>query len=103
VDQVLVVTFTDAATEELRGRIRERLVEILAVLESDQPPSDPKKTFERHLWEGHRDAAGVQTLREAIRNFDLAQIYTIHGFCQKMLGKNGFESQTLFTTTLERT
>jgi exodeoxyribonuclease V beta subunit len=101
VDQVLVVTFTDAATEELRGRIRERLVEILAVLESDQPPSDPKKTFERHLWQGHRDAAGLQILREAIRNFDLAQIYTIHGFCQKMLGKNGFESQTLFTTTLE--
>lgn len=100
VDQILVVTFTDAATEELRGRIRKRLTEAIQVLEQETRP-DPSKFLETHLWTAHRHTDAADLLRGAVRNFDLAQIFTIHGFCQRMLGKNGFECQALFDTTLE--
>lgn len=100
VDQILVVTFTDAATEDLRKRIRQRLAEAIHVLEKSTPP-DADKPLETHLWTVHRHTDAADLLRGAVRNFDLAQIFTIHGFCQRMLGKNGFECQTLFNTTLE--
>ncbi len=100
VDQILVVTFTEAATEDLRKRIRQRLTEAIHVLEKGTPP-DADKPFETYLWttHGHTDAADL--LHGAVRNFDLAQIFTIHGFCRRMLGRNGFECQALFDTTLE--
>jgi len=41
IDQVLVVTFTNAATAELRERVRERLVEVLAWLEGESEARDP--------------------------------------------------------------
>lgn len=99
VDQILVVTFTDAATEDLRKRIRQRLIEAISILEKSVPP-DADKPFETHLWttHSHTDAAGL--LHGAVRNFDLAQIFTIHGFCRRMLGKNGFECSALFDTEL---
>ena len=40
VDEILVVTFTKAATEELRGRVRQRIRDALDVLEG-QVPNDP--------------------------------------------------------------
>ena len=100
VDQILVVTFTDAATEDLRKRIRQRLTEAIHMLEKGIPP-DADKPFEIHLWTTHRHTDAADLLRGAVRNFDLTQIFTIHGFCQRMLGKNGFECQALFDTTLE--
>lgn len=101
VDQILVVTFTDAATEDLRKRIRQCLTEAIHVLEKSSAPEADKKPFEAHLWARHRHTDASDLLHGAVRNFDLAQIFTIHGFCQRMLGKNGFECQTLFDTTLE--
>ena len=101
VDQILVVTFTEAATEDLRKRIRQRLTEIIHVLEKSTAPEADKKPFEAHLWATHRNTDAADLLHGAVRNFDLAQIFTIHGFCQRMLGKNGFECQALFDTTLE--
>jgi exodeoxyribonuclease V beta subunit len=100
VDQILVVTFTEAATEDLRKRIRQRLTEALHVLEKSTAP-DADKPFETHLWTMHRHTDAADLLRGTVRNFDLAQIFTIHGFCQRMLGRNGFECQALFDTTLE--
>jgi exodeoxyribonuclease V beta subunit len=64
-------------------------------------PEADKKPFEAHLWATHRHTDAADLLHGAVRNFDLAQIFTIHGFCQRMLGKNGFECQALFDTTLE--
>jgi exodeoxyribonuclease V beta subunit len=39
-------------------------------------------------------------LRNALREFDEASIYTIHGFCQRMLAEFAFESGSLFNTEL---
>ncbi len=98
VDQILVVTFTDAATEELRGRIRERLAEIRPVLAGERPPGDD---LEEHILKTAEGTDAARRLELALRNFDLAQIFTIHGFCRRMLTRNGFECSALFDTQLE--
>ena len=98
VDQILVVTFTDAATEELRGRIRKRLSDMAGVL-ADRLEADDD--LERDLLARFGGTDAARRLELALRNFDLAQIFTIHGFCQRMLSRNGFECSALFDTQLE--
>jgi exodeoxyribonuclease V beta subunit len=98
VDQILVVTFTDAATEELRGRIRKRLSDVAGVLAGEL---EADEELERDLLARFDGTDAARRLELALRNFDLAQIFTIHGFCQRMLGRNGFECSALFDTQLE--
>jgi len=90
VDQVLAVTFTEAATAELRERVRRRLAEILAELDSEEPRDELTRHFRS------RGDAGLATtrrcLQRALVDFDLAGISTIHGFCSRMLRENAFES-----------
>ena len=82
VDQVLVVTFTRAATAELRDRLRQRLVDTRAAMVSGEPQDE----FERRLLERCPDRQqGERLLLRAIRSFDEACIFTIHGFCQRLL------------------
>ena len=89
-DRLLVVTFTRAATAELKGRIRQRLVETLEGLE-DGPTDDP----DQHLLAlldlptDDRERASDR-LRHALTDFDRAQIFTIHGFASRLLGQLGF-------------
>ncbi|SFK22819.1 DNA helicase/exodeoxyribonuclease V, beta subunit [Desulfomicrobium apsheronum] len=97
VDQILVVTFTEAATEELRDRIRKRLSDMAGVL-ADELEADDE--LERDLLPRFDGTDAARRLALAVRNFDLAQIFTIHGFCKRMLGKNGFECSALFDTEL---
>ncbi len=96
--QILVVTFTEAATEELKGRIRNRLKAALRVFRGEGASDD----FLVHLAErcGLAAVDAVSVLTEAIRDFDEAAIFTIHGFCNRMLRENAFESGTLFDTEL---
>ncbi len=100
-DQILVVTFTEAATEELRGRIRSRIREALDVF-AGKPTDDP---FLRGLCEntngrGPGKDASMELLDRAIKSFDTASIFTIHGFCLRALQDNAFESGSLFDTEL---
>jgi exodeoxyribonuclease V beta subunit len=96
VREILVVTFTVAATEELKDRIRKILKD--AVDSFTQGRSD--EVFLRGLLEKYPDEADrkivVEGLTAAVRDFDEAAIFTIHGFCQRMLYENAFESGTLF-------
>ncbi|HRP24422.1 UvrD-helicase domain-containing protein [Thauera sp.] len=92
VESLLVVTFTKAATAELSGRIRDRLVETLRVLDGGAPGGDP---FVPRLLETVQarglDAGQMRTrLRHALQVFDEAAIFTIHGFCQRALADTPF-------------
>ena len=94
VTQILVVTFTEAATQELRGRIRQRIHNALRWLEDD---SRLQKTDDATLLEKYRCQSDIiQRLRDAVTCMDEACIFTIHGFCQRSLGDSAFESGVLF-------
>lgn len=95
VTEILVVTFTEAATAELRGRIRGRIHEArLAFLRGES--KDVLLTQLLEEVEDHELAA--RRLLAAERQMDEAAVFTIHGFCQRMLTQNAFESGALFET-----
>lgn len=93
VDQILVVTFTEAATAELRDRIRARIHDARLAFARGKS-SDP--VIEPLLKEvvDHQQAAEI--LLQAERQMDEAAVFTIHGFCQRMLTQNAFESGSRF-------
>src|SRR5687767_7952712 len=83
VSEILVVTYTEAATEELRNRIRQTLS--LALQGFSKGRSDIgflDTLITRH--HGARDEM-IARLESGLRNFDEAAICTIHGFCQRSL------------------
>jgi len=90
IDTILVITFTNAATTELRDRIRQRLTKVLEVLKArDTLTLDG---LARRLLDA-ADAEGVQRrLFQALADIDRAPISTIHSFCQRMLHELAFES-----------
>ena len=99
VEEILVVTFTDAATDELRARIRKNIHELrLACIRHDVESSD--NTYHELLKQIPNKELAAQWLLEAERQMDEAAIYTIHGFCQRMLANNAFESGVLFEQVL---
>jgi exodeoxyribonuclease V beta subunit len=93
VDQILVVTFTEAATAELRDRIRARIhaarVAFMRGQSSDPVIAPLLEQVADREW-------AAQTLLYAERQMDEAAVYTIHGFCQRMLTQNAFESGSRF-------
>lgn len=94
--EILVVTFTDAATAELKERVRSGLVSLRAALQSDTKPTDE---FEQTIWHGYkRNDEAIRRLKSALEVFDRASISTIHGFCSSALSENAFESGSLFDT-----
>jgi exodeoxyribonuclease V beta subunit len=96
VGQILVVTYTVAATEELRDRIRRTIrAAIQAFVQGGH--EDP---FLDGVVKNHHQLEALRILRTAMRDFDEAPIYTIHGFCQRVLHENAFESMGLFDTEL---
>jgi exodeoxyribonuclease V beta subunit len=98
--QILVVTFTDAATRELRDRIRARLVQAAALFrgdgEADALLHELRADFPAAQWP---DCA--RRLELAAQWMDEAAVSTIHGWCQRMLREHAFDSGSLFSQTLE--
>lgn len=97
VSQILVVTFTNAATEELRGRIRLRIHQALKHL--DEPEKDD---LFLHCWsdsligDDEKRVCVTRQLKLALNSMDEAAIYTIHGFCQRALTEHAFNSRQAF-------
>ncbi|MDD2855080.1 MAG: exodeoxyribonuclease V subunit beta [Desulfuromonadaceae bacterium] len=100
-ENILVVTFTEAATMELRDRIRMRLREARDVA-AGSPASD--KFLLNLMSAAHEGWPGsdlaLSRLDKALQSFDCAAISTIHGFCSRALQENAFESGSLFDTEL---
>jgi exodeoxyribonuclease V beta subunit len=86
VEQILVITFTRAATRELKERIRSNIEKALTQLSSDLVEW-------AYLLPFQRQKSAMQTLRDALGVFDRSQIFTIHGFCHRMLKEFAFEAK----------
>jgi len=102
-EQILVVTFTRAATRELGERIRARLVEAAACFRGEREP-DPADSFLRQLLQSYKEADRQQQaawlLSNAAENMDVAAIFTIDAWCQRMLREHAFDSGSLFDEKL---
>ena len=102
--RILVVTFTVAATEELRERIRVRLVEAADLFE--RQPDDLGIKVDAPLLRLRDDypvadwPAKARQLRQAAEWMDEAMIVTIHGWCQRMLQEHAFATRGLFERAL---
>ncbi|PKM18440.1 MAG: exodeoxyribonuclease V subunit beta [Gammaproteobacteria bacterium HGW-Gammaproteobacteria-15] len=97
--EILVVTFTRAATAELRDRIRSRLVEAAAAFRS----GSAEELFLASLLAEYRPeqfAACASRLSSAAEWMDEAAIFTIHGWCQRMLAEHAFDSGMSFAEAL---
>ncbi len=97
IESILVVTFTEAATAELRDRIRRRLVEAFELFTTGSGRDD----FLLYLYQNSADRDDARRrLQRALISFDQAAIHTIHGFCQRILRDRAFEARALFDTEL---
>ena len=97
--QILVVTFTDVATKELRDAVRTRLTEALEVFEfSDEARAGENigDEYQQLLEKNFDQAESISRLRRAKLSIDEAAIFTIHGFCQRALSENAFEASLPF-------
>ncbi|MBP3934887.1 MAG: UvrD-helicase domain-containing protein, partial [Pseudomonas sp.] len=98
--QILVVTFTDAATKELRDRIRTRLAEAARYFRGEIDAPDALVEELRDQFAPEQWAACAGRLDIAAQWMDEAAVSTIHGWCQRMLREHAFDSGSLFTQTL---
>ena len=93
IESLLLVTFTRAATGELRDRVWQRLVSTEADLaEHLATGTDPTDELSRRLCAGDRTTVALRHRRIAsvVAQFDAATIATIHGFCEQVLSRVGF-------------
>jgi len=97
VEEILVVTFTEAATAELRGRIRENIHQLRLACIRGESRNPMHQLLLAQMPDLSQAAA---QLLAAERQMDEAAIFTIHGFCQRMLNLNAFESGMLFEQEL---
>lgn len=97
-DSILAVTFTNAATAELKSRVITFLKNAKSILENTDTgeiSNDISAIVEQYEMSSGRDTVRDR-LACASRDIDNAQIFTIHGFCRRMIADNAFETGVLF-------
>ena len=104
VEEILVVTFTEMATEELKKKIRERITDAIdkltAFAETKDKSAFKNDEFLTALCQDLNIFEAIHRLKLADQNMDLAAIYTIHGFCRRMLMQYAFHSGIHFNLEL---
>ena len=104
VEEILVVTFTEMATEELKKKIRERITDAIdkltAFAETQDKSAFKNDEFLTALCHNLNIFEAIHRLKLAEQNMDLAAIYTIHGFCRRMLMQYAFHSGIHFNLEL---
>lgn len=101
--EILVMTFTKAATRELAERIRSRLLEVARVLGGEAPAAEDR--FVQDLLQvipaGPDRAEAIWRLGQAAESIDESAIHTIDAWCQQMLREHAFDSGCLFDEELQ--
>jgi exodeoxyribonuclease V beta subunit len=97
IEEILVTTYTELATAELRDRIRNLLFQALTAFQTGKAEDE---LIEPLLEQYQSDQHAQRRLSIALQSFDGASIYTIHGFAQRMLRDRAFESGALFDAEL---
>ncbi|MDD2455260.1 MAG: UvrD-helicase domain-containing protein [Kiritimatiellae bacterium] len=99
--QILVVTFTEAATAELRDRIRQNIAAAIACLDT---PHSGDPVLLKIIAQARNTTKAPEESRSALRlalaAFDEAAIFTIHGFCNRTLTSQAFDSGVAFDCEL---
>ncbi|OOG44057.1 exodeoxyribonuclease V subunit beta [Rhodanobacter sp. C06] len=90
--QILVMTFTKAATAELRERIRTRLAEAAEAFRDKRAPDDSLAALIADYPDAEQRARAARQLELAAQWMDEAAVFTIHGWCQRMLSQHAFAS-----------
>jgi exodeoxyribonuclease V beta subunit len=101
--EILVVTFTNAATQELRGRIRARLFQTLQLFDTPVASSDQFLSELVKQWLGFeqdQQSLWFDRLQLALRCMDESSISTIHSFCQRAMQDHALQSNQFFETHL---
>ncbi len=97
--EILVVSFTNAATDELHQRIHARLYHALQVLDNQQRSEDEflALLLEQQLsLEPDQQDQRKRRIQYALRSMDEAMISTIHGFCHSALQDHALLSNRQF-------
>ncbi len=101
--EILVMTFTRAATRELSDRIRERLLNAAQCFRDERQP-DPGDSFLTTLMAEYTPGAernrAAFSLAMAAESMDDASVHTIDAWCQRMLKEHAFDSGNLFDEEL---
>ncbi|WP_039797882.1 UvrD-helicase domain-containing protein [Nocardia araoensis] len=95
VSQLLLVTFSRAATQELRERTRDRFVAVAAGLADPDAARAHADELVRYLAQAEEDEVRSrrQRLLTALSDFDAGTIATTHSFCQRMLDELGLAGE----------
>jgi len=97
IEQVLAVTFTNAAAAELAARIRQRVTSVRAALQAGEAGGDE---IAAHLLASPEREEMMTRLEHAARDVDRAAVTTIHGFCARALSEYVLSAGTRPDTTL---
>jgi exodeoxyribonuclease V beta subunit len=101
--EILVMTFTRAATRELSDRIRARLLQAAACFRGE-PTAEPADALLLELLAGYPEgperSAAAWRLAMAAEGMDDAAVHTIDAWCQRMLREHAFDSGSLFDEEL---
>ncbi|MEM7383653.1 MAG: UvrD-helicase domain-containing protein, partial [Verrucomicrobiota bacterium] len=94
-DQILLVTYTNAATDELKRRVSERILAAYRSLESGAIADDPLVESLLKLRQ-IKPADALQRLADGVALLEEVPVLTIHGFCQRLLQDHAFETGQVF-------
>jgi len=97
IDRILIVTFTQAAAQELRDRV----LHLLLITKDALSTSNNVDILIDGILSKRKDKRrNLQIIQNAITDFDKAAIFTIHGFCNRILSDHAFETGNRFDTEL---
>ncbi|HSW59500.1 MAG TPA: UvrD-helicase domain-containing protein [bacterium] len=102
VESILAVTFTRSATAELKNRFLDFLRSAKKTLEGNDKTQNGTLIGQIASQYSDNREESLKKLRRAITNFDRSSVFTIHGFCSKIVRENAFESGARFNLELSK-